>query len=103
MSPAVSTPPGTYQSFNQQQKFTPASAPPSNLPAAHADEDRSRESTPASPPYPRAGTGLMSKLGPDEEDLDWLVDSNDFNSFNHIIYGEHGEKVEENGVPVNGA
>jgi hypothetical protein len=45
----------------------------------------------------------MAKLGPDEEDLEWLVDSNDFDAFSHVVYDESGEKVEENGVAVNGA
>jgi hypothetical protein len=46
---------------------------------------------------------MMAKLGPDEDDLDWLVDHNDFESFNHIVYNDHGEKIEENGMQVNGA
>lgn len=62
----------------------------------------SRESTPASPPYPKAGNGLMAKLGPDEEDLDWLVDNGDFESFSHVVYDERGDKTEENGVTLNG-
>lgn len=65
--------------------------------------EESRESTPASPPYPKAGSGLMSKLGPDEDDLDWLVDHNDFDSFNHLVFNDRGEKVEENGMRVNGS
>jgi hypothetical protein len=44
----------------------------------------------------------MAKLGPDEDDLEWLVDGEDFEAFNHIVYHENGEKTEENGVPVNG-
>ncbi|KAB8289665.1 hypothetical protein EYC80_010578 [Monilinia laxa] len=52
----------------------------------------SRESTPNSPPYPKAGTGLMSKLGPDDEDIDWLVDNGDFEAFSHTVYDDHEEK-----------
>ncbi|KAF7854212.1 hypothetical protein EAF04_010509 [Stromatinia cepivora] len=52
----------------------------------------SRESTPNSPPYPKAGTGLMSKLGPDDEDIEWLVDNGDFEAFSHTVYDDHGEK-----------
>ena len=63
-------------------------------------QDDSRESTPASPPYPKAGTGLMSRLPTDEEDIDWLVDHSDFDAFSHTIYNDHGEKVEENGMVI---
>lgn len=52
----------------------------------------SRESTPNSPPYPKAGTGLMSKLGPDEEDIEWLVDNDDYEAFSHTVYDDHGER-----------
>ena len=57
----------------------------------------SRESTPNSPPYPKAGTGLMSKLGPDEEDIEWLVDNGDFEAFSHTVYDEHGQEVKDVG------
>ena len=52
------------------------------------EDTRSRESTPASPPYPRAGHGLMAKLPPDSEDLDWLVgnDGDIDGAFSHRIY-----------------
>jgi hypothetical protein len=50
--------------------------------------DDSRESTPNSPPYPKAGNGLMAKLGPDEDDLEWLVDDSDFQAFSHTLYGD---------------
>lgn len=43
----------------------------------------------------------MAKLGPDEEDLEWLVDNNDFDAFSHVVY-DGAERVEENGVSVNG-
>ncbi|KAE8445877.1 hypothetical protein EG329_012801 [Mollisiaceae sp. DMI_Dod_QoI] len=98
-SPAPTTPASATHSQSQQM-FTHASSAPPQLPAQGED---SRESTPASPPYPKAGNGLMAKLGPDEEDLDWLVDNNDFDAFSHVVYDDAGEKVEENGVPVNGA
>lgn len=52
----------------------------------------SRESTPASPPYPRAGHGLMAKLGPDDDDLEWLVDSDDFGAFSHAVYEDFDEQ-----------
>ena len=46
----------------------------------------SRESTPASPPYPKAGNGLMARLGPDNEDIEWMVDSDDFAAFSHSVF-----------------
>ena len=45
----------------------------------------------------------MAKLGPDEEDLEWLVDDGDYDAFSHVVYDENGEKTEENGIAVNGA
>ena len=55
-------------------------------PAQPAQDDNSRESTPASPPYPKAGNGLMAKLGPDDQDMEWLVDDGDFESFSHEVF-----------------
>jgi len=98
-SPAPTTPASLTHSL-PQQSFTHAS---SALPQLPVQDDDSRESTPASPPYPKAGNGLMAKLGPDDQDLEWLVDANDYDAFNHVVYDEAGEKVEENGVSVNGA
>jgi hypothetical protein len=98
-SPAPTTPASMTQFQPQSQPFTHASSAPPQLPA---QEEDSRESTPASPPYPKAGQGLMAKLGPDEEDLEWLVDNNDFDAFSHVVYDATGERVEENGVAVNG-
>lgn len=28
----------------------------------------------------------MAKLGPDEDDLEWLVDDSDFQAFSHTLY-----------------
>ena len=42
----------------------------------------------------------MAKLGTDEEDIEWLVDESDYGAFSHTVYGEDGEKAEENGVVV---
>ncbi|KAG9244612.1 hypothetical protein BJ878DRAFT_420995 [Calycina marina] len=53
--------------------------------AINGDMD-SRESTPASPPYPKPGNGLMARLGPDDEDSEWLVDDGDFEAFSHTVY-----------------
>ncbi|CZT02207.1 uncharacterized protein RAG0_09471 [Rhynchosporium agropyri] len=92
--PAMASP-----TFNHASSATPQLAiQPTDL---TNDNSESRESTPASPPYPKAGNGLMAKLGPDEEDLDWLVDNSDFDSFSHVVYDERGEKMEENGMSVN--
>lgn len=46
----------------------------------------SRESTPNSPPYPKAGNGLMARLPADEDDIEWLVDDGDFHAFSHSLY-----------------
>ena len=54
------------------------------------EADDSRESTPASPPYPKAGNGLMAKLGPDDEDMEWLEDANDFEAFSPVLYDQNG-------------
>lgn len=90
--------------------FTHASSAPPQLAVVHPtdltnenENSESRESTPASPPYPKAGNGLMAKLGPDEDDMEWLVDNDDFDSFSHVVYDERGEKMEENGISVNGS
>jgi hypothetical protein len=81
----------------QAPTFNKTSSAPPTLPPqlgqasiGGVDEgDDSRESTPASPPYPKAGNGLMAKLGPDDEDMEWLVDENDFEAFSHVVYDEH--------------
>ena len=41
----------------------------------------------------------MAKLGPDEDDLEWLVDNTDFDAFSHVVFDEH-QKAEENGVVI---
>lgn len=86
-------------SSSQQNSGHPASG----VPAPNAPDGDSRESTPASPPYPKPGNGLMSKLGPDEDDMEWLVDNNDFNAFSHVVYDEQGERIgEHHGLPIMG-
>ncbi|KAJ5047227.1 uncharacterized protein L3040_003067 [Drepanopeziza brunnea f. sp. 'multigermtubi'] len=90
----------------QASSYAHASSAPPNFATQTTEpvaDSESRESTPNSPPYPKAGNGLMAKLGPDDEDLDWLVDNGDFDSFSHAVYDERGEKTEENGVAVNGS
>ena len=81
----------------QQVSYNP---PKQALSTIEPQQDDSRESTPASPPYPKAGTGLMSRLPTDEEDIDWLVDHSDFDAFSHTIFNDRGEKVEENGMVI---
>lgn len=52
------------------------------------DDRRSRESTPASPPYPKPGTGMMARLKTDEESLEWLVgDGSGDEAFSQIVLG----------------
>jgi succinate---hydroxymethylglutarate CoA-transferase len=66
-------------------------------------EDESRESTPASPPYPRPGNGLMAKLPPDDQDLEWLVgEGEDEAAFSHVVFGAGGDahKVDERAIGV---
>ena len=42
----------------------------------------------------------MAKLPADEDDIEWLVDDNDFSAFSHSVYDEDGGKMEENGIAV---
>ncbi|CAG8977914.1 hypothetical protein HYALB_00001793 [Hymenoscyphus albidus] len=93
--PSGQTPPASFSP--SQGSFNHASLAPSNV---NPQGDESRESTPASPPYPKAGNGLMAKLGPDEDDTEWLLDNNDFAAFSHTIFDENGMRMEENGLPV---
>lgn len=44
----------------------------------------------------------MAKLPADEDDIEWLVDNHDFAAFSHVVYDDNGERMEENGLPVNG-
>ncbi|KAH8808116.1 CoA-transferase family III domain-containing protein [Xylogone sp. PMI_703] len=97
-SPFPSLASALYASSQASQHST--SAPPNLAPQA-GDQDGSRESTPASPPYPKPGHGLMARLPPDDEDLEWLVDSNDFEAFSHVVYDSNGDKIEENGVLID--
>ncbi|KAA8566901.1 hypothetical protein EYC84_009998 [Monilinia fructicola] len=110
-SPSNITPsPMFTTSFPPAPTFTHASSAPPTLPPQASTNttsngnangtgngqdlaQESRESTPNSPPYPKAGTGLMSKLGPDDEDIDWLVDNGDFEAFSHTVYDDHEEKT----------
>jgi hypothetical protein len=91
-----------------------SSAPPAlsqsqpNQPSQDDDaegEDDSRASTPASPPYPRPGNGLMAKLPPDDQDLEWLVgEGEDDAAFSHVVFDAEGDaqKVDERGVGITG-
>jgi len=68
-------------------------------------EDESRASTPASPPYPRPGNGLMAKLPPDDQDLEWLVgEGEDDAAFSHVVFDAEGDaqKVDERGMGIAG-
>ena len=75
-----------------------SSAPPAINVAEAATAEDSRESTPASPPYPKPGSGLMAKLGPDDEDMEWLVDDGDFESFSHVVYDGDGDGINGEGA-----
>ncbi|KAL3427772.1 phd finger domain-containing protein [Phlyctema vagabunda] len=81
---AENSPSPSIPTNNNQQA---SSAPPSLQPVpGEEDADGSRESTPASPPYPKPGMGLMAKLGPDDQDDEWLVDNSDFEAFSHVVF-----------------
>jgi hypothetical protein len=84
--------PGSQSAAKESPQPEPKqnSAPPTISVSAEATADDSRESTPASPPYPKPGSGLMAKLGPDDEDMNWLVDDDDFDSFSHVVYDGDG-------------
>jgi len=69
-----------------QQEFRSSAPPQLQVQGMAIDTADSRESTPNSPPYPKAGNGLMAKLGPDEDDMEWLVDDSDFQAFSHSLY-----------------
>lgn len=60
----------------------------------------SREGSPLREAWPRPGMGLYSRLPPEEEDGEHLVDDNDFEAFSVIVYDEKGRKIEENGMKV---
>ncbi|CAD6501035.1 BgTH12-06735 [Blumeria graminis f. sp. triticale] len=77
--------------------------PPSSAQVHMLKGEGSRESTPASPPYPRAGKGLMASLGPDEDDLEWLVDADDYEAFSHSVYeGSEGPTGNSQSLPPIG-
>jgi len=71
--------------------------------------DTKAESTPAEDPeeefdplvalWPKPGQGLYSRLPPDTQDDEHLVDDGDYEAFSTIVY-EKGKKVMENGMKV---
>lgn len=89
--------PGSQSSAKDspQPELKQSSAPPTINVSEEAAADDSRESTPVSPPYPKPGSGLMAKLGPDDEDIEWLVDDGDFDAFSHVVYDGDGVNGEE--------
>ncbi|RKF62268.1 putative phd domain containing protein [Erysiphe neolycopersici] len=108
LSRSEGNPSAPINSIKKKQSLPPTQATIPNLPASSTPsivftQERavSRESTPASPPYPKPGHGLMAKLGPDNEDIDWLVDTDDYNAFSHSVvenYGRHNSNA--SGVPT---
>lgn len=78
------------------------SAPPAQVqpvsrsePPNTGEEGDSRESTPASPPYPRPGNGLMARLKPDAEDLEWLAEAReDEGGVSHLLFDDRGGVTE---------
>ncbi|KAK0643357.1 hypothetical protein B0T16DRAFT_429997 [Cercophora newfieldiana] len=63
-------------------------------------EEGEEEDDPLAALWPRAGRGLYSRLPPDTEDAERLVDDDDYESFSVIVYDERGRKVEENGMKI---
>jgi hypothetical protein len=63
-------------------------------------EEEEEEYDPLAALWPQAGRGLYSRLPPDTEDAERLVDDDDFEAFSVIVYDERGRKVEENGMKV---
>ncbi|RDW89281.1 hypothetical protein BP6252_01313 [Coleophoma cylindrospora] len=83
-TPSPSFPPKDLESSAQKPSAPHALA--IGTQAEDGDAEASRESTPASPPYPKPGMGLMAKLGPDDQDDEWLIDNNDFDAFSHVVF-----------------
>ncbi|OBT63668.1 hypothetical protein VE03_06138 [Pseudogymnoascus sp. 23342-1-I1] len=90
-SPASSTPSPAVAVPALPQAFTDADA------EGEDDDDMSRESTPASPPYPRPGNGLMARLKSDVDDLEWLVGGGggeEEGAFSHVVFDGGEPEVE---------
>lgn len=74
-----STPQNNGQNGQQQQQ-------------SHDDEEED-DSPPPSPPYPKPGNGLMSRLKSDEEDLEWLVgNEREGETFSHLVFEQNQEQ-----------
>ncbi|KAK0722023.1 hypothetical protein B0T26DRAFT_641378 [Lasiosphaeria miniovina] len=63
-------------------------------------DDEDDEFDPLAPLWPKPGMGLYSKLPPDADDDEHLVDDDDYEAFSVIMYNEKGQKVRENGMDV---
>ncbi|OBT74342.1 hypothetical protein VF21_06884 [Pseudogymnoascus sp. 05NY08] len=90
-SPASSTPSPAVAVPPLPQAYTDADA------EGEEDDAMSRESTPASPPYPRPGNGLMARLKSDVDDLEWLVGGGggeEEGAFSHVVFDEGEAEVE---------
>lgn len=68
-------------------------------PQASAADDLEEEFDPLVALWPKPGMGLYSRLRPDVEDDEHLVDDGDYEAFSTILY-EKGKKVMENGMKV---
>ena len=91
MSPASSAPSPAVAVPALPQAYTDADA------EGEDDDDMSRESTPASPPYPRPGNGLMARLKSDVDDLEWLVGGGggeEEGAFSHVVFDGEDAEVE---------
>ncbi|KAK5653926.1 hypothetical protein OQA88_7851 [Cercophora sp. LCS_1] len=50
--------------------------------------------------WPKAEKGLYSRLLPDTQDANHMVDDGDYEAFSVIVYDEKGRKIQENGMKV---
>ena len=64
------------------------------------EDDGGEEYDPLAALWPKPGKGLYSRLPPDTEDAEHMVDDDDYEAFSVIVYDERGRKIEENGMKV---
>lgn len=61
------------------------------------DEEEEDNSPPPSPPYPKPGNGLMSRLKSDDQDLEWLVgNEREGEAFSHLVFEQDGQAGGQN-------
>lgn len=78
---AIMPPPPPQPSFGQSHASSSKAGPP-KPPAQALEEYYGPDVHPTK--YPRPGQGLMSTLPPDKDDLQWLVEDDNFGVFTHL-------------------